>query len=787
MKPNRWKTQYFQILFVLFLFNVFICCTSEEDRKTKHLERARQYIEINELRSAAIELKNVVQLDPENDDAYYDLGGIYMKLKQEKEAIQFFAHAVSINPDNLKAQLKMGQIFLLGKETKEARRIAKLILKSSPDNIEALNLLSGVQIQERNLNSALKTLEKAASIDPTHFKTQMFLAHLFLLKGEFERAEKAYLNALSIDSSSHLPYLELTRLYSTEGQWDKAESVLKQMAKTPGQKYQKILFLAQFYESQKRWDLAEKTYLEAVESGSGNNVVPLMNLSSYYARRNSYDKSLVAMQTALQIKKDDLTILASIGQLHLNFNRIIEAEVVVDNVLEKNKEHVLANYIKGRLYFLKHDFVNAFEHFNLVIEKAPRNAMAYYYRALCTIEKGGRNLPGQDLFKAAAGLYDDTESWERRQAKEDLIKALDMNPKLVDARLILAEFYLRDRDRELASQQIEIVLDLAPDNLNALILLGSLKIQEGDAKGAEAVCKRVLKLDPNNATWHVRLGIVYNLMERQTDALKSFKKALELNPIQIDALELVVSIYARDKEFNEALEICGEYKQKAAGNKTSVAYIEYLEGKIFLAKKDTKKAQQHFKKAIENDPDILAPYELLARIYEREKKISIALSMYETILNKNPKHLSACMALGTHYDRQGEKEKAEIYYRKALAIKGDYAPAANNLAFILVERGEKIDEAFDLAKLARGKRPKDPNVMDTLGWIYYLKGSYDNAIAELQKSLKRNPDNALANYHLGRVYYEKREFKKAREFMKKALNIDPNFRGANDARTFLDE
>lgn len=205
-----------------------------------------------------------------------------------------------------------------------------------------------------------------------------------------------------------------------------------------------------------------------------------------------------------------------------------------------------------------------------------------------------------------------------------------------------------------------------------------------------------------------------------------------------------------------------------------------------MAKKDSKKAQQRFEKAIELDPNTPTPYMALAGIYMRGKKIYLAISQYEAVLIKNPNYLPACMALGTIYDRQGEKEKAESYYRKALEIKKDYGPAANNLAFILAERGVKLEEALKLALLARNKMPKDANVMDTLGWIHYLKGGYLSAISELEKSVSRNPDSALANYHLGLAYYENKDFEKAREFLEKALKIDPNFKGADDARSMLD-
>jgi tetratricopeptide (TPR) repeat protein len=145
------------------------------------------------------------------------------------------------------------------------------------------------------------------------------------------------------------------------------------------------------------------------------------------------------------------------------------------------------------------------------------------------------------------------------------------------------------------------------------------------------------------------------------------------------------------------------------------------------------------------------------------------------------------MALGTIYDQQGDGEKAENYYRKALEIKSDFAPAANNLAWNLAERGGNIDEALGFAQVAKEQMPGNGAVMDTLGWIYYLKGSYLNAIAEFQDSLTQNPDNPVINLHLGLAYYKNKQPRKAKEFLDKALNINQNFKGAEEARNILKE
>ena len=66
MKLNLWKFKCSLMIMISFFFFVNLSCTSKEEKKAEHAETARQYIEKNELKKAVIELKNVIQLDPED-------------------------------------------------------------------------------------------------------------------------------------------------------------------------------------------------------------------------------------------------------------------------------------------------------------------------------------------------------------------------------------------------------------------------------------------------------------------------------------------------------------------------------------------------------------------------------------------------------------------------------------------------------------------------------------------------------------------------------------------------
>ncbi len=739
-------------------------CASKEENKAKHLKTAKEYIAKNELKKAVIELKNVVQLDPKDDAAYLDLGETYLKLKEPREAFQAYSRAVSANPENLKAQLKLGQMLLLGRQTDEAKKKADLILAKSPDNVEALSLLSGVQVQQRDLDGAIATLEKASALNPNHFNTQLSLGRLLLLKGEPGKAEEAYLKAIALDPGSGVPYIELSRIYAGKGEWDKAEAELKRMIQASGSTYETLHVLALFYESAKKSELAEQTYLKAVEAAPQGDVTPLMNLAGYYARMKSYDRALEAMRKAEEIKKDDPNVLVNMAELHFDFNKLKEAEATVDRVLEKEKGHVEANLLKGRILLTRRDFGSALNRFDVVVKESPRNSMAYYFRGLCYIAKG-----------------------DPKMGQRDLLKAVEFNPGLLDARLILAEFYLNERNADLARQQVDAAVRIAPRNTRVLMHQASLKVLERDIKGAEEIYGRIIQTDADYAPVYIQLGLVYNLTNRQAEAFKSFNKALTINPKQTDALALIVGLRVRDKKYDEAMKACEEHKGKVADSPVSLALIEYLEGNVFLAKKDIKAAQNRFKKAIEIEPNNPAAYVALADTYAREKRFDEAIKEYEAVIAKNPRYLAGYMAVGTLYDQKGDGKKAETYYRKALDIKRDFGPAANNLAWNLADRGGNIDEALTYAQIAKEQLPNSAAVMDTLGYIYYLKGSYLNAIAEFQDSLARDPGNAVINHHMALAQYKNNDKAKAKDYFEKALQLDPNYKGADDARKLLKE
>ena len=80
-------------------------------------------------------------------------------------------------------------------------------------------------------------------------------------------------------------------------------------------------------------------------------------------------------------------------------------------------------------------------------------------------------------------------------------------------------------------------------------------------------------------------------------------------------------------------------------------------------------------------------------------------------------------------EQRGDIPKAREHYGKVLALNPRFAPAANNLAWILSEHGSDKDKALTLAQTAKELAPEDPQVSDTLGWIFYRRGVHQRTLA----------------------------------------------------------
>ena len=124
------------------------------------------------------------------------------------------------------------------------------------------------------------------------------------------------------------------------------------------------------------------------------------------------------------------------------------------------------------------------------------------------------------------------------------------------------------------------------------------------------------------------------------------------------------------------------------------------------------------------------------------------------------------MAIAVLMEAKGDENKAREHYAKALELNPEFAPAANNLAWLMAEEeGGDLGEAMRLALVAKEQYPEDPYIADTLGWIHYKRQSYGLALTQFVQAANGLPDNLTVQYHLALALKANERDDEAREIL----------------------
>ncbi len=167
-----------------------------------------------------------------------------------------------------------------------------------------------------------------------------------------------------------------------------------------------------------------------------------------------------------------------------------------------------------------------------------------------------------------------------------------------------------------------------------------------------------------------------------------------------------------------------------------------------------------------------------ARSAYSRKKYDQAAAAYERVVELDPENIEARAELGLCYWLHGDVDKAVAALEHVLESSPGFAPACNNLGFILADTGRDIKRAIVLIEEALEAEPANPVYMDSLGWAYFKQGKLDDAERTIKRALLFAPDFpdktlATAHYHLAMVYEAKGSKDLAIQEIQKALDVDP--------------
>jgi len=128
-------------------------------------------------------------------------------------------------------------------------------------------------------------------------------------------------------------------------------------------------------------------------------------------------------------------------------------------------------------------------------------------------------------------------------------------------------------------------------------------------------------------------------------------------------------------------------------------------------------------------------------------------------------------------------KEAEGFAKKALAAAPEHRDAKNTLGVILIHEKRYEEAIASLKPLANDILYATPEkAWGNLGWAYLERGSVDEAIDALRRSVAAQPLFCVGNYRLGLAYEKKGDLSLAREALSRALDTDrPECKRLQDA------
>ena len=419
-------------------------------------------------------------------------------------------------------------------------------------------------------------------------------------------------------------------------------------------------------------------------------------------------------------------------------------------------------------------YAEAAKFFEGYVKSSPNDSDGHYYLGLCY----------KNLNKMDKSAYHLQKSYELSKNLEKISVA----PKYTgsstaeDDYLDMANMYYDSGNYIKALQYTDLILNVNPNNLNGLILKTKIYYNQNNPNQAAVYFKRALMLDNTLLTsiWAKNLnittipnydfdyyntkGLEYYYSGNSKDAITYFNKAIEINPKSAQALNNLALCHLQQSEFDEA---------KTALNKALRADKNFNLTYINLAKYEALK-----------DAALKKAGKQTGVNKQREKYLKEALKV-------NPNSKYAYLELGNFYLENKDYQNANMNFKNAVLIDGNFYEALMGLGISYVEEGNLSDgiKALRKASTVNAQGSKNPDMLYYLAKICiantnlkegkgYLLDAIKQSSAQnaFKKAMELDMDFELEadlyNY-FGLIEYKNFDTDQAIYMFKKAVELDP--------------
>ena len=165
----------------------FVAGCGKEDRVQAYLERGIALFDQGDLVKARLELKNVLQIEPKQPQAWFLLAQIHEQEEEWRPAFNAYSRTVELDPTNHQARVKRGALLLAGDRAEEALVEAETVLAAEPAHPGALALRGAGKAVQGDLEAGAADAETALAADPEQAEALALLADIRTRQGHARR------------------------------------------------------------------------------------------------------------------------------------------------------------------------------------------------------------------------------------------------------------------------------------------------------------------------------------------------------------------------------------------------------------------------------------------------------------------------------------------------------------------------------------------------------------------------------------------------------------------------
>lgn len=733
------------------------CGGNPDARAKEYLASGEKYLEAKKYPEAIIELKNATNTDPNLAKARLQLARAHAQVSDFKNAYLEYRRVADLMIDDLEVQAEVGNILLLGRFFDEAKERARRILVKDPQNLQGLVLLGNALAGLRDFESAVSVAERAIELAPEREGGYTNLGVFELARGNHQEAEQAFRQAIERNPRSPTAHLALANFLQSVNRLDESEQSFKRALEIEPTHYRANRGLAALYVNTSVPARAEPYLRRMAELV--NDADSWLELADYLVQEGRPEEALKALDN---VPGDPASLRRANGrraEIAHTRGRTAEAHEIVRKLLNQHPNDGDALALSARFFLSERRVEEALKQATAGLQADPNSAAAHFM-------VGKVHLVRSEL----------------ETARRAFLEALKLDPSRIDAKLELTRLHLQRKEIETA---IEIATNAIRDhahNLEARVMLVRALLARPETYGqAASEIERLSKQYPSSPVVRNSVGAYYLAMNNIPAARVEFQRALDMDPNYLDPLMQLVTLDMRAGKHNDARRRLRDRLRARPDNPT----LLLASAKVVLVQQQMGEAERILRRLVEVDQANFEGYTLLGQLYISAKQYTAAAAAFSEIIKRDPNSAAAHTMLGLLMHALRRPTEAIAHYEKAFSSDHRSTTAANNLAWVLAENDTDLERALQLAQAAKAVSPSDPQVLDTLGWVYVKRGMHTLAVTNLLEAVQFDSRNAMYFYHLGVAQAKSGDDAKARKALNRALELQPDFPRADDARSIL--